>query len=198
MSTPVDVTIPTVVAPIILSATTIPVSAKAGKVTLTWSDVVGEIQYRVEWSADNFVTVAGRIVAVDATTFTTPDILGGAYQFRVRVQFASGWVSSTPVEVTIPTVVVPVIRNTTATSVSANAGKVTLIWSDVFGEIQYRVEWSADSFVTVSGRIVAANATTFTTPDILGGDYQFRVRAQFASGWVTSTLVNVTIPKTVF
>ena len=76
--------------------------------------LIGEIRYRVEWSADNFVTVAGRVVAADATTFTTPDIVGGAYQFRVSAEYANGWVRSTPVNVTIPTTVAPTILSATA------------------------------------------------------------------------------------
>ena len=46
------------IAPTILSATVTPVSATLGNVTLTWADVIGEIQYRVEWSTDNFATVS--------------------------------------------------------------------------------------------------------------------------------------------
>ena len=37
------------IAPTILSTTATPVNATLGKVTLTWGDVIGEIQYRVEW-----------------------------------------------------------------------------------------------------------------------------------------------------
>ena len=96
-------------APTILNATADAVNAKPRKVTLTWNDVVGEIRYRVEWSTDDFVTVAGRVVAADATTFTTPDILSGAYQFRVSAQYPSGWVRSITVNVTIPTTVAPTI-----------------------------------------------------------------------------------------
>ena len=109
------------IAPTILSATATAVSATIGNVTLTWSDVAGEIKYRVEWSTDNFVTVAGRMVAANATTFTTPNIPGGAYQFRLGAQYASGWLWSTPVNVTIPTTVAaPTIRSVTATPVNAN------------------------------------------------------------------------------
>ena len=97
-------------------------------------------------------------------------IVVGDYQFRVGAQYASGWSWSTPVNVTILTsIVAPTILSVTATPVSANLGNVTLTWGDVVGEIQYRVEWSTNNFATVTGRMVAANTTTFTTPNILGG-----------------------------
>ena len=194
-STPVNVTISTtLVAPTISNVTATPVNSNVGNVTLTWSDVVGEIQYRVEWSTNNFATVTGRVVAANTSTFTTPNILGGAYQFRVGAQYASGWMRSAPVNVTIPTTVAPTNLAATATAVSATLENVTVTWSDVVGEIQYRVEWSADNFVTVAGRTVLANATTFTTPNITRQAWKFRVGAQYANGWFWALPVDVAAP----
>ena len=184
-------------APTILSVTATPVSATLGNVTLTWGDVAGEIKYRVEWSTDNFATRTGVDVAANSTTFTTPNLPGGTLSIQGSRAVRDRVEGSSPVDVTIPTIVAPTIVSATATPVSATLGNVTLTWGDVAGEIKYRVEWSTDNFVTRIGRVVAANATTFTTPNIPGGAYQFRVVAQYRDRVAGSSPVDVTIPTTV-
>ena len=196
---PFDVTIPTFVGPTISPVTTTPVNAiPLGNATLIWVDVVGEIQYRVEWwTPGNFATRFGKSLAADSTTFTTPNIPGGAYQFRLLAKYPTGWGVTGPFDVTIPTFVGPTISPVTTTPVNATLGNATLIWVDVVGEIQYRVEWwTPGNFATRFGKSLAADSTTFTTPNIPGGAYQFRLLAKYPTGWGVTGPFDVTIPTT--
>jgi len=89
-SNSVDMTIPGT--PSILSATvTLLPNNIRENVTLTWADVVGETGYRIQWSTDNFATVTGaNTIGADSTTFTSPNLLRQAWQFRVGAMNASG------------------------------------------------------------------------------------------------------------
>lgn len=62
------------------------------RVTVTWSDVVGESGYLVQWSdTQAFTTVAGSgTTAADVTTFTSGAIARQTWYFRVRATNALG------------------------------------------------------------------------------------------------------------
>jgi len=71
-------------APTIQSATAARQGNNNERVTLTWNDVAGETGYTIQWSTNNFATVAGSgSVGANVTTFTTGNIARQAWQFRV-------------------------------------------------------------------------------------------------------------------
>jgi hypothetical protein len=79
------------------------------KVTLTWVDnAINENGFTVQWTSDpTFNTIiSSATVAVNATTFTTPNLSRGtAYYFRIRSFNASGtstWVNATPFPINTP------------------------------------------------------------------------------------------------
>ena len=79
------------------------------KVTLTWVDNANnENGFTVQWASDAAFTnlISSASVAVNATTFTTPNLSRGtAYYFRIRSFNASGtstWVNATPFPINTP------------------------------------------------------------------------------------------------
>ena len=68
------------------------------QVTVSWSDVLGETGYRVEWSAtSDFATIAGSgTTATDVLTFRTGNIARQVWYFRVGAVNTVGTSWSTP------------------------------------------------------------------------------------------------------
>ncbi len=72
-------------------------------VVLTWGDVTGETYYKIQWSNDNFATIAGtRWVVANQTTSTVYNLTAGTWQFRVGAYTAAGTMWSTPYTVAAP------------------------------------------------------------------------------------------------
>ncbi|MBT0892722.1 multicopper oxidase domain-containing protein [Geobacter hydrogenophilus] len=86
--------------PSILTTTAARQGGSNERVTVTWTNVTGETGYTIQWSTNNFSTIAGSGTAgANITTFTTGNIARQAWQFRVGASNAAGTVWSAPVNV---------------------------------------------------------------------------------------------------
>jgi hypothetical protein len=96
-------------ASILVAATSAPViqtssAARQGgneHVTLTWTNVIGETGYTIQWSTSNtFTTISGSgSVGANITTFTTGAITRQTWWFRVGAVNALGTTWSIPISV---------------------------------------------------------------------------------------------------
>ncbi len=79
-------------APTLLTATPVRQGANAERVTVTWTNIVGETGYTIQWSAfSNFSVIAGTAnVGANVTTFTTGNIARQVWYFRVGSVNQSG------------------------------------------------------------------------------------------------------------
>jgi hypothetical protein len=164
--------------------------------TANWSAASGATSYRLDVSADNFATfIPGnndRTITGATTASVTGLAPGTAYKYRVRaVNATCASVSSAPVDVTTfftaPT-------SNPATSVSATGFQAN--WSSVSGAASYRLDVSADNFLTfVTG---FNNKTVLGTSDIVTGlspstSYKYRVRAVSASSALSANSNEITV-----
>lgn len=172
-------------------------NVNATSFTANWSAVSGAASYRLDVSADNFVTfingynnktVTG---TNDAVTGLTPST---AYKYRVRAVSASSVLSANSNEISVSTGALPLAPVAIAASAISSTG-FTANWNAVTGATGYRLDVSADNFVTfISGFNDRAVGTTSNAVTGLTGNttYQYRVRAINANGVsANSNVINV-------
>jgi len=90
-------------APAIANATAAPLGNIYERVTVTWNDVTGETGYIIQWSSDNFATVAGSTQwAANAVSGQSLRIARQNWQFRVGAVNLFGTTWSNVVNVAAP------------------------------------------------------------------------------------------------
>lgn len=177
--------------------TTLTATLAAGpQVSLTWRDnATNESGFLVERSVNGgaFARLATPPARANTGTATYVDgavSVGSTYAYRVSAVNVAG--QSTPSNTSTAAVLLPGQPTiATATAVrSGNNERVTLTWGDVANETSYVVQWSANSFATVSGQsgALAAGSTTFTTGNVARQAWSFRVRAVNVVGVVDSAV----------
>jgi len=164
------------------------------QVSLSWTNVLGETGYKVEWSANGstwslLTTTAANVVAASQTGLTE----NALYYYRVTPFNASGD-GATSTVVSRRTVL------SAPTGVTASAPTpttATIHWTDSTGETGYLIErFSGVAWAPLVN--LAANVTGYTDAGLLKGKlYYYRVRALNAGGYSPIVAgVAVTTPLT--
>jgi hypothetical protein len=179
---------PTCNAPAGLAASSITSSSAV----VSWTAVTGASTYTVEYkaSASGTWTVAGTTAA---TSLTLSGLSASTvYDWRVKTNCTNGVVSGyTQSQFTTlasgGTCVTP-----TGLAGYGDCGYADLCWTAVSGAVSYTVEYKRSTSTTW---LVAASATTSTCVGITagGGTYNWRVRANCASGSSAYATANVSI-----
>ncbi len=167
-----------VAAPDSLSAT--PVSTS--QVDLSWTDVSGELGYRIEVSPNggtDWVEIG--TTGPDVTTFSHVGLSSGTpYYFSVRAYNAAGNGDYSQTASAVTFVDAP-------TSLTAVGGtqKITLNWSDVFGELGYEIERSPtgiDNWTQLGS--VSSDQTSYIDIGLAPNTtYYYRVRGYNVTGY---------------
>jgi len=174
----------------VVSATTVPatpggLSATAGSandITLQWSDVAGEVGFRLERSTDG--TTWGTLANLGAGVLTYTDTgltAGSTYFYRISSVGTGG--SSPPSAPASATAVGAQLTAPTGLVASAvSQSQISLGWSAVSGATGYRVERSADGS-TGWLSVATPTATGYTDGGLTAGTaYFYRVFATNSSG----------------
>ena len=177
-------------------------SINATGFTANWSAVSGAAGYRLDVSADNFVTF---VTGYNNKTVTgTNDPVTGlapstAYKYRVRAVSASSVLSANSNEISVTTAALPAAPVAIAATNVSTTG-FTANWNAVSGVTGYRLDVSADNFTTLVAGF--SDKTVTTTNDavtglISGTAYKYRVRAVNANGTsANSNVIDVTTAAT--
>ncbi len=188
--------------PIINPPTNLVATLQAGpQVSLTWRDnTTNETGFIIERATNGgaftqLVTLprhnnTGNMAFVDTTV-----ALNNTYTYRIVVVTPAGTAASTPVDVTVGIPAAPSNLQALAVRVgNSNNERVTLTWTDnANNETNFTIQRSANAnFTGTTSYTAAANAQTFTTPNIARQVWYFRIRANGLLGpsaWVTLTPV---------
>ena len=179
---------PNVPAPVISNA----VANSNGTVTLTGTAVGGSSV--AVWDGGQSAVGTATASSTGAWTFTTPDLLPGAYGFTAIDKTAAGGTSapSNSFAVTLsanPSVAPPVISNIAANSDDS----VTLTGTAAGGSIV--TVWSTTGDNDGSTTASSTGAWSFTTPDLNPGIYGYTATDTTAAGTsLQSNALGVTVP----
>lgn len=196
-SASIQVTTP-VASPVATAATNV----TATSFTANWNAVPAASSYRLDISADNFVTfVSGysnKVVAgtTDPVTNLTANT---AYKYRVRALIGTSTsANSNVIDVTTATLLPSAPVASAATSITS--GGFTANWSSVTGATGYQLDVSTDNFITfITGyNSKPVTGTTETLTGLVSATaYKYRVRAVNAAGAsINSNVIDViTLPS---
>jgi hypothetical protein len=161
---------------------------------LDWSDVTGADYYQVQIDNNSTFASPERSAQPIPSTFTvSPDLTGGAWYWRVRVNvdsvfstWSSGWNFILP----FPPPSVPIPVSPANGSTIADFSPL-LDWGDVAGADSYQVQVDNGSGFTSPERIAVLTASQYiVTPDLQLGSWYWRVRAcdnsvygNWCAGW---------------
>ena len=163
-------------APTGLTATTV----SSGQINLSWNDVVGESNFRVQRSSDGVNWTRIAIAPAGTTSYQDFGLVGGqTYYYRVRAGDAAGVspFSNIVSVVTCP----PVPAGLSATAISSS--QINLAWSSVNGDTGFLIERSLDGFHWTTLASTAATVTSFRDSGLSPiTTYYYRVIATNASG----------------
>ena len=185
------------VAPSGLTAT--PVSP--GQVNLAWSNVTGEIVFRVERSLDGVTwglvgTTGAGVTSYQDTTVS----IGTSYQYRTEAVNSGGTSTCSNVAAaTTPAAPVPPAAPLGLVAVAGSATRVTLTWHDnSSNESGFYIKRSTNggkSWTQIAQ--VGSNVTSYTDTSVSARKtYSYRVRAYNSSGTSAySNVATVTTPK---
>lgn len=151
------------------------------RISLAWTNIVGETGYTIERSADAGTTWAevGN-TAADAVAFVGSGLTAGtSYQWRVT-SFNDGGNGAVSAVVTRGTLLAAP-AGFEATTIAGTT--VTFGWTDGSGETGYVLERLTGVVWTAVGAVIAADAVTGVATTLTAGtDYSFRLRAANAAG----------------
>ncbi len=174
-------------------------SPSATQLVLNWRETTGETGYRIERSADGgatFSTLAS--VGANVPSYTNAGLTAGiAYSYRVIPTSTLGdGVTSTTMSGAARLAAVSPTLGTVA------AGSITINWTDISNETNYRIERSTDGTTFTTLATIAANTLTYTDTTVAsGGEYYYRVfgttaLTQSLTGTVTFAAAPSTSPPT--
>jgi Fibronectin type III domain len=158
--------------------------SSATVIEVAWSDVSGEIGYRVERSLDadvGWVEVATTLAGV--TSYVDDGLVPGTtYFYRVFATAAEG--DSPPSDVVSATTAETPAVPTTVVAVSGAPDQIDLSWADGADETGYRIERSADgltgwSAIATTGQDVTTYSDSGLAPETA---YYYRIVAVGAYG----------------
>ena len=180
----------TVNAPTNLTATAVSTS----QVNLAWTDnATNETGYNIECSTNgvNWSVIASNLPANSTSYADATASAGTTYVYRVDA-YNTSLTSNYSNQATATTVTVAP-SGLTATPVSP--GQVNLAWSNVTGEIGFRVERSLDGVTWGLVGTTGAGVTSYQDTTVsIGTSYQYRTEAVNSGG--TSTCSNVAAATT--
>jgi titin len=163
------------------------------QITLTWRDVVGELGYRIERTADgtNWSVIGTR--GANVLSFADAGLTANTiYSYRVIAYNSGGdGLSANATATTL------LPAPTGLTAVGASVSSINLSWANSTGETGYRIERTVDLRTWVIVTTVGADVTSYTNTGLLGGyGYAYRVRAINAGGVSTpsASATGVTTP----
>ena len=183
-SRPITVAVGLPAAPSSLSATAL----SATSVRLTWSDNShNEAQFEIQrrpTQVGAFQQVG--LVGANVTTFTDNSVASGTtYDYRVRAINAAGNSPQSGVAIVTTPTAGPAAPSNLAATYNASTQKITATWTDnANNETGFTLEfsYSGSAWGPVSGTL-GVNATSWTSgAGVPIGSYQFRVRANNATG----------------
>jgi fibronectin type 3 domain-containing protein len=175
------------------------VSVSPTEIELTWTNVPNETGFRVEHSLDATVWITIAITGPDVTTYTDKGLSSGTtYFYRVFATNAGG--DSPALQVPSATTITVPPSPTTITAVPASSTEIQLYWTDVSGEIGFRVERSSDGstgWITIA--TTGQDVTTYLDGGLSSGTtYYYRVFATSAGGDSpasgTASATTITVP----
>jgi len=162
------------------------------EIDLTWNDVPGETNFRIQRSPDGVNWVRIAILPAGVTSYDDIGLHDGrTYYYRIRSGNAAGFSAlCTPVSATTPTgltfspfVIWPLAAPTGLTATTVSSGQINLSWNDVVGESNFRVQRSSDGVNWTRIAIAPAGTTSYQDFGLVGGQtYYYRVRAGDAAG----------------
>jgi len=162
------------------------------EIDLTWNDVPGETNFRIQRSPDGVNWVRIAIIPAGVTSYDDIGLRDGrTYYYRIRAANSAGLSAlSTPVSTTTstgltfsPFVVWPLSAPTGLTATAVSSGQINLSWDDVVGESNFRIQRSSDGVNWTRIAISPAGTTSYQDFGLTGGHtYYYRVRAGNAAG----------------
>lgn len=162
------------------------------QIDLTWTDVSGETEYRIQRSIAGGPWGQVGTTGAGATAYSdTPLQPGTTYAYRVVAAYPTGVAESGSVSAT--TGIAPPDA-TTLSATAASSTQVVLTWGDVASEASYRIERSLDGatgWTTVG--TTSQDVTTYTNDGLAAATaYSYRVVAINDGGSTVSNVVQVT------
>lgn len=148
-------------------------SPSATQLVMNWRETTGETGYRIERSDDGgatFSTLA--TVGANVPSYTNAGLTAGTpYSYRVIPTSALGdGVTSATASGAARLAAVNPTLGTVA------AGSITINWSDISNETNYRIERSTNGTTFTTLATVAANTLTYTDATVTSaGEYYYRV-----------------------
>ncbi|MBI2859883.1 MAG: PKD domain-containing protein, partial [Chloroflexi bacterium] len=170
-------------------------SVAAGPVVnLTWTDVAGEVGYRVERAvapSTTFTNITGLGIPANSVSFPDTTVVAGVtYSYRVIAFDGTATPDSPPSNTVTITATVPAAPSGLTLSQQAGPPQtVTLTWTGSANAIGYKIERATDAgFTNIVQNVVAASTTQFVDAAILpGATYFYRVSALSALGASAAT-----------
>jgi len=178
------------------------------QINLTWSDVSGEVGFRIERSTlpnSGFVEVGQ--VGANVTSFsdTTGLAANTIYYYQVRAISPSGAVGFGPysaiVQGSTGQTAVPVVPTLTGAS-ATNGTQISVTWSDTPNETSYALErkTGVNGTLAIIAPSIAANTTSYNDSGLtVGTQYFYRLSSTNAQGTsAPSNEVTAVTPQTPF
>ncbi|PCJ47682.1 MAG: hypothetical protein COA74_11145 [Gammaproteobacteria bacterium] len=172
---------PGVASPVAPSYLTIPETSSDGVYTVSWPSVTGASYYTLQEKQ-----IGGSWATVHSSSNTSKNrsvLSNGQYQYRVRSCASAGcsqYRESTLVEVTLPTVSLPLTPSGLTAPSSDTDGAYTVSWNGVSGATPYELQekQNSGSWVTKQN----SSATQWSKNRPTNGTYYVRVRGCNSAG----------------
>ncbi len=152
------------------------------EIDLSWTDVNGEIGYKVQRSTDNINFTQIGTTAANVTTYPDTTVSGTTtYYYRVIASGTGG--DSQPSNVASSQPLQPPAAPTGLGATPITGTRIDLAWTDVATETGYKVQRSTDNVTFTQIGTTLANITTYSDTTVSGTTlYYYRVLANNAAG----------------
>lgn len=157
-------------------------TASSTAINVTWADVAYEDSYKLEYSTNNFSSVAGTINLAANTTSRQVSSLttGQVYYFRLTAIKTGDYSVESNVASATP------IAQASISSTSASAcGQVTVNWSSLSGASTYTVRHSANSNMSSATSITGVTGTSRVVTGLPQGATRYFTVAGVTAGGYT-------------
>lgn len=148
---------------------------------LSWSNVAGNLGYKLERSTDNVTWVQLALPGVDVVAYSDMNLVPNRlYYYRISTKNSGGYWSlpSTVVSATTTAVMVPALG--APSGITTN--QITINWGDVSGNIGYKVERSTNGSTWSQIATPLQGVTSYTNISLSPGTlYYYRVSAKMVN-----------------
>lgn len=157
------------------------------QISLSWNNVTGNNGYKVDRSTNNISWSQIATPAANVTTYNDSNLMPNQiYYYRVSTKNSAGSYSS-PQSNVLNATTLPVPSPTLNTLTGITTSQITLSWTDVAGNVGYKVERSLDNSTWTQIATPATGATSYPNTGLSAGTlYYYRVSTKNSVGYYSA------------